>query len=89
MAIVNPAGLVPYDDLDPRLREAAEDVVLARRSDGAERLLALALELKEAAENAQAIYLRGRTRPGGRGHCVAYRRRGSNQGQAGVPGSFP
>lgn len=53
MAIVNPAGLVPYDELDPRLREAAEDVVLARRSDGAERLLALALELKEAAEAGQ------------------------------------
>lgn len=50
MAIVNPAGLVPYDELEPRLREAAEDVVLARRSDGAERLLALALELREAAE---------------------------------------
>jgi len=53
MAIVNPAGLVPYDELDPRLREAAEDVVLARRSDGAERLLSLALELKEAAETGQ------------------------------------
>ncbi len=50
MAIVNPAGLVPYDELDPRLRDAAEDVVLARRSDSAERLLALAVELKEAAE---------------------------------------
>ncbi|AEJ20926.1 methionine synthase [Gracilinema caldarium] len=50
MAIVNPAGLVPYDELEPRLREVAEDVVLARRSDAAERLLALALELKEASD---------------------------------------
>jgi 5-methyltetrahydrofolate--homocysteine methyltransferase len=39
MAIVNPAGLVSYEDLDPELRDLAEDVVLARRADAAERLL--------------------------------------------------
>src|SRR6476620_12009616 len=31
-----------YDDLDPELREACEDVVLNRRADASERLLALA-----------------------------------------------
>jgi len=42
MGIVNAGQIAVYDDLDPELREACEDVVLARRSDGAERLLALA-----------------------------------------------
>jgi len=50
MAIVNPAALVSYDELDPELREAAEDVVLVRRPDAAERLLAVALRRKEAEE---------------------------------------
>jgi putative membrane protein len=30
MAIVNPAGLISYDEIDPALREAAEDVILCR-----------------------------------------------------------
>jgi 5-methyltetrahydrofolate--homocysteine methyltransferase len=42
MGIVNAGALPLYDDLDTELREAAEDVVLNRRSDGTERLLALA-----------------------------------------------
>jgi len=71
MAIVNPAGLVPYDELDPQLREAAEDVVLARRSDGAERLLALALELKEAAEAGGAGEGAGAGGPGNAGSSGA------------------
>jgi 5-methyltetrahydrofolate--homocysteine methyltransferase len=54
MGIVNPASFVNYDDLDPELRELVEDVVLARRPDAAERLLAKAVELKEAAEDAAA-----------------------------------
>ena len=40
MGIVNAGALALYDDLDPALREAVEDVVLNRRSDGTERLLA-------------------------------------------------
>ena len=51
MGIVNPASFVNYDDLDAELRELAEDVVLARRADASERLLAKAVELKDAAEN--------------------------------------
>ena len=42
MAIVNPAQLKPYDAIDPALREAAEDVVLARDPEATERLTALA-----------------------------------------------
>ncbi|MGE3998499.1 MAG: methionine synthase, partial [Variibacter sp.] len=42
MGIVNAGQMAVYDDLDPELREACEDVVLNRRSDGTERLLALA-----------------------------------------------
>ena len=40
--IVNAGALPLYDDLDNELRTAVEDVVLNRRSDATERLLALA-----------------------------------------------
>jgi 5-methyltetrahydrofolate--homocysteine methyltransferase len=42
MGIVNAGQMAVYDDLDPELRLACEDVVLNRRNDAAERLLALA-----------------------------------------------
>jgi 5-methyltetrahydrofolate--homocysteine methyltransferase len=42
MGIVNAGQIAVYDDLAPELREACEDVVLNRRADAAERLLALA-----------------------------------------------
>jgi 5-methyltetrahydrofolate--homocysteine methyltransferase len=42
MGIVNAGQMAVYDDLDAELREACEDVVLNRRPDAAERLLALA-----------------------------------------------
>jgi 5-methyltetrahydrofolate--homocysteine methyltransferase len=42
MGIVNAGQLAVYESIDPELREACEDVVLNRRADGAERLLALA-----------------------------------------------
>jgi 5-methyltetrahydrofolate--homocysteine methyltransferase len=42
MGIVNAGQIAVYDDLDPQLREACEDVVLNRRADATERLLALA-----------------------------------------------
>ncbi len=55
MGIVNAGQIAVYDDLDRELREACEDVVLNRRADAAERLLALAerhrgqgMEKKEA-----------------------------------------
>ena len=42
MGIVNAGQIAVYDDVDPELRQACEDVVLNRRADAAERLLALA-----------------------------------------------
>jgi len=55
MGIVNAGQIAVYDDLDSELREACEDVVLNRRTDAGERLLALAarhrghgMEKKEA-----------------------------------------
>jgi 5-methyltetrahydrofolate--homocysteine methyltransferase len=42
LGIVNAGQIAVYDDLDPELRDACEDVVLNRRADAAERLLALA-----------------------------------------------
>ncbi|PZM13698.1 methionine synthase [Rhizobium tubonense] len=42
MGIVNAGQLVVYDNIDPELREACEDVVLNRRADGTERLLEIA-----------------------------------------------
>ncbi len=42
MGIVNAGQMVVYDDINPELREACEDVVLNRRDDAADRLLALA-----------------------------------------------
>ena len=46
MGIVNAGSLAIYDELDPELREAVEDVVLNRRSDGTERLLEIAERFK-------------------------------------------
>jgi 5-methyltetrahydrofolate--homocysteine methyltransferase len=42
MGIVNAGQMAVYDDLDPELREACEDVILNRRADAAERLLDIA-----------------------------------------------
>ncbi|WP_329740483.1 methionine synthase [Dyella sp. A6] len=42
MGIVNAGALAIYDDLDAELRERVEDVVLNRRPDATERLLAIA-----------------------------------------------
>ena len=42
MGIVNAGQIAVYDDIDPELREACLDVVLNRRADAADRLLALA-----------------------------------------------
>lgn len=42
MGIVNAGQLAIYDDIDPELRDACEDVVLNRRHDATERLLDIA-----------------------------------------------
>ncbi|TCT05105.1 methionine synthase [Aquabacter spiritensis] len=49
MGIVNAGQLAVYDEIEPALREACEDVVLNRRADGTDRLLTLAEGFKGAA----------------------------------------
>ncbi len=46
MGIVNAGQLDIYDTIDPELREACEDVILNRRDDATERLVALAERFK-------------------------------------------
>ena len=46
MAIVNAGQLDVYDQIDPTLREACEDVILMRRPDSTERLIDLAESYK-------------------------------------------
>jgi 5-methyltetrahydrofolate--homocysteine methyltransferase len=46
MGIVNAGQLEIYDEIDPALREAVEDVVLNRRPDATDRLLELAQEFQ-------------------------------------------
>ena len=53
MGIVNAGQMAVYDDLDPELREACEDVVLNRRPDAAERLLTIAQRFHGAGQGAQ------------------------------------
>ena len=53
MGIVNAGQLAVYAEIEPQLREACEDVVLNRRPDATERLLALAEGYK--GQGAQAV----------------------------------
>ena len=62
MGIVNAGQMAVYDDLDPELREACEDVVLNRRPDAAERLLALAEKFRGAGKEAREVDLAWRER---------------------------
>jgi 5-methyltetrahydrofolate--homocysteine methyltransferase len=48
MGIVNAGQLAVYDQIEPDLREACEDVVLNRRSDATERMLEIAERFKGA-----------------------------------------
>ena len=41
MAIVNPGMVLPYDDIEPHLRTAVEDLILCRVPDALERLTAV------------------------------------------------
>ena len=53
MGIVNPASSVLYTDLPADLLEHIEDVILNRRPDAAERLIAVAEQMKAEAEKSQ------------------------------------
>ncbi|MBY6216900.1 methionine synthase [Qipengyuania aquimaris] len=61
MAIVNAGQLDVYDQIDPQLREACEDVILMRREDATERLIDLAESYKgkSAADEKAAEEWRG------------------------------
>ncbi|AMO62054.1 B12-dependent methionine synthase [Mycolicibacterium phlei] len=54
MGIVNAGALVPYDSIDPELRERIEDVVLNRREDAAERLLEIAERYRQSGQGAES-----------------------------------
>ena len=53
MGIVNAGQLEIYDEIDPALREAVEDVVLNRRADATDRLLELAQEFQGVNKTAE------------------------------------
>ena len=63
MGIVNAGQMAVYDDLDPELREACEDVVLNRRPDAAERLLSIAQRFHGAAKETKVADLAWREWP--------------------------
>ncbi|MGB7661085.1 MAG: methionine synthase [Pseudolabrys sp.] len=63
MGIVNAGQIAVYDDLDPELREACEDVVLDRRPDAAERLLELAKKFQGAGQGGKEADLAWRGQP--------------------------
>ncbi|HMA56813.1 MAG TPA: methionine synthase, partial [Pseudolabrys sp.] len=63
MGIVNAGQIAVYDDLDPELREACEDVVLNRRPDASERLLDLAKKFQGAGQEHKEADLAWREQP--------------------------
>ncbi|MDE6279435.1 MAG: dihydropteroate synthase, partial [Paramuribaculum sp.] len=54
MAIVNPSTRISYEDLDPELREAVEDVIFNRSDSATDRLIELAGAIAERAQAAKA-----------------------------------
>ena len=50
MAIVNPGMILQYDDIEPTLRTAVEDLILCRDPHATERLTSVAASLANAAE---------------------------------------
>ena len=63
MGIVNAGQMAVYDDLDPELREACEDVVLNKRPDAAERLLSVAQRFTGKGKEAKEVDLAWREWP--------------------------
>ncbi len=55
MAIVNPSTKVMYEDIPAPLLEALEDVILCRREDATDRLIAMAEEFKASAEQEKPV----------------------------------
>src|ERR1700689_2186959 len=65
MGIVNAGELPVYDEIEPELREAVEDVILNRRADGTERLVELAPKDKGGAAVEKTVNLAWRSAPVG------------------------
>jgi 5-methyltetrahydrofolate--homocysteine methyltransferase len=63
MGIVNAGQMAVYDDLDPELREACEDVILNRRKDASERLLAVAERFRGQTREVSEAILEWRSYP--------------------------
>jgi 5-methyltetrahydrofolate--homocysteine methyltransferase len=63
LGIVNAGQIAVYDDLDPELRERCEDVVLNRRPDAADRLLAVAQRFAGQGKEAKEVDLAWRAWP--------------------------
>ncbi len=63
MGIVNAGQMAVYDDLEPELREACEDVVLNRRPDASERLLEIAKKFHGKGQDAKEADLAWREQP--------------------------
>jgi 5-methyltetrahydrofolate--homocysteine methyltransferase len=63
MGIVNAGALVPYDSIDPELRDRIEDVVLNRRADAAERLLEIAERFNKSEKTDDAAAAEWRSLP--------------------------
>lgn len=51
MAIVNAASMVPLDEIPAQLREAIDDVLMNRDDNATDRLVAIATEIKNAADS--------------------------------------
>ncbi len=54
MAIVNAGQLAVYEEIEPELKEAVEDVILNRREDATERLIQLAEKIKSQTTGASS-----------------------------------
>ncbi len=63
MGIVNAGDLPVYDDIDPELREAVEDVILNRNPEATERLVDLAPKYKGDKSEAKVADLKWRDNP--------------------------
>jgi len=63
LGIVNAGQLAIYEDIPPELREAVEDVILNRRVDSTERLLALASRFKGDGSTKREVDLEWRSLP--------------------------
>ena len=63
MGIVNAGQMAVYDDLDPELREACEDVVLNKRPDASERMLSVAQRFQGKGKEAKEVDLAWREWP--------------------------